>query len=69
MRYEEYPHHISLDWIVHGTQKTNSWLFLFFYFAALFPTIWWHIKNMPEEVVLFLQPFRKQAVILLFISI
>lgn len=67
MRDEEYPHHISLDWIVHGTEDTL--LAFFFNFAVLFPTIWWHIKNMPEEVMLFLQPFRKQAVILLCISI
>lgn len=37
--------------------------------TGVFPTIWWHIKSMPEEVVPSLWPYRKWGVMLLFISI
>lgn len=37
--------------------------------TGVFPTIWWHTQNMPEEVVPSLRPFRKWGVMLLFISI
>ena len=64
MRCKEHSHNINLD-LDYSLCSDDK---LLVYFIGLFPTIWWHIKNTPGEVVLFLQHLGNRAVKMLFIS-
>ena len=47
MRCKEYSHNINLD-SYYSLCSDDT---LLVYFIGLFPTIWWHIRNMPGEGV------------------
>ena len=64
VRCKEHSHNINLD-LDYSLCSDDK---LLVYFIGLFPTIWWHIKNTPGEVVLFLQHLGNRAVKMLFIS-
>ena len=62
MRCKEYSHNINLD-LYYSLCSDDK---LLVYFVGLFPTVWWHIRNMPGEGVLFLQHLGNRAVKMFF---